>query len=151
MEQLRSTTWIHICGRSALISSLDSFSEQSVSCQRHQKTNTLSFCLCLLWPLRSSIRLHRAYKIPFWAKTVNSPWFRPRVLSVPANHPCISCPHISLDGNVSDMSATCRRHAKLLPILAKNACRSQHKLVIDTRFSCRGFPTIVSTKNLRTS
>jgi hypothetical protein len=62
-EQLRSTTQIHICGRSALISSLYSFSKQSVSCQCYQMTNTLSFCLCLLWPLRSSIHLHRAYKI----------------------------------------------------------------------------------------
>ena len=33
-----------------------------------------------------------------------------------------------LAGNVGDMSATCRRRVKMLPILARNACRGRHTI-----------------------
>ena len=52
-------------------------------------------------------------------------------------------------GKVADMSATRRRQAQMSPILAKKCMSGRHELVTDTRFSCRGFPTLVSTKNLR--
>ena len=60
---------------------------------------------------------------------------------------------IRLAGKVADMSETRRRQAQMSPILAKKCkCMSgRHELVTDTRFLCRGFPTLVSTKNLRTS
>ena len=55
-----------------------------------------------------------------------------------------------LAGKVADMSATRRRQAQMSPILAKKCMLGRHELVTNTRFSCRGFPTLVSTKNLRT-
>jgi hypothetical protein len=43
-----------------------------------------------------------------------------------------------LAGNVGNMSATCSRHVKILPIFAQNACQCQHKNSPDTEF-CVGF------------
>ena len=49
--------------------------------------------------------------------------------------------------HVGDMSATCLNVAHF----GQKCVSGQHEFVTDTIFLCRGFPTLVSTKNLRTS